>query len=262
MLEVAWFTSARDKAAIELFYEVIKKIDSGYLPLRIKFIFINADPLESIWTKQLFSLAGDIDIPIYSLSSRTYKRDLRKHDIERWRDSFDRKVLSIISREKFEFVFLAGYMLILSPLLCNQLTIYNLHPALPGGPKGTWEEVINILIEQGASETGAQIHLVTPELDAGPPLTYFSFSLKDSPFDVLWKTYKNAQDVNSRKEAHLALFRAIREAELKREFPLIVETLRLLGEKRLTFKAGIANLDSTPFPRGVCLNDQIEARLR
>jgi phosphoribosylglycinamide formyltransferase-1 len=44
----------------------------------------------------------------------------------------------------------------------------NLHPAAPGGPTGTWQEVIWQLIEGRAVETGVMMHLVTPELDRGP----------------------------------------------------------------------------------------------
>jgi folate-dependent phosphoribosylglycinamide formyltransferase PurN len=49
---------------------------------------------------------------------------------------------------------LAGYMLIVGAEMCQRYDMINLHPAIPGGPKGTWREVIWKLIETGASETG------------------------------------------------------------------------------------------------------------
>ena len=53
----------------------------------------------------------------------------------------------------------------------------NLHPALPGGPKGMWQQVIWELLEDEADETGAMIHLATAQLDRGPVVSTFRFSL-------------------------------------------------------------------------------------
>ena len=73
---------------------------------------------------------------------------------------------------------LAGYMLIASPALCRKYAMLNLHPALPGGPKGMWQHVIWELIENEADETGAMIHLATAQLDRGPVVSSFRFSLR------------------------------------------------------------------------------------
>ena len=43
---------------------------------------------------------------------------------------------------------MAGYMLIVSPAMCRRFAILNLHPALPGGPTGTWQEVIWRLLDE------------------------------------------------------------------------------------------------------------------
>ena len=67
----------------------------------------------------------------------------------------------------------------------------NLHPAAPGGPAGTWQEVIWQLIEGDAMETGVMMHLVTSELDKGPPVTYCTFPIRDTPCDRHWTEIKN-----------------------------------------------------------------------
>jgi len=67
---------------------------------------------------------------------------------------------------------LAGYMLIVGPEMCTRFNMINLHPAAPGGPTGTWQDVIWQLIKQRARETGVMMHLVTPELDRGPVVSY------------------------------------------------------------------------------------------
>ncbi|GAH59253.1 unnamed protein product, partial [marine sediment metagenome] len=43
----------------------------------------------------------------------------------------------------------------------QRYNMVNLHPAAPGGPTGTWQEVIWQLIENKAEETGVMMHLVT-----------------------------------------------------------------------------------------------------
>ena len=68
---------------------------------------------------------------------------------------------------------MAGYMLIASPAVCRRYAILNLHPALPDGPTGTWQEVIWQLLDEGAAETGAMIHRATAELDRGPVISLF-----------------------------------------------------------------------------------------
>ena len=62
----------------------------------------------------------------------------------------------------------------------------NLHPAAPGGPAGTWQEVIWQLIGNEAEETGVMMHMVTPKLDKGPPVAYCTFQIRGEPFDRYW----------------------------------------------------------------------------
>jgi hypothetical protein len=72
--------------------------------------------------------------------------------------------------------------------MCLRYNMINLHPAAPGGPAGTWQEVIWQLIRTGAHKTGVMMHLVTPELDRGPVVTYCIFSIRGStPFDGYWQ---------------------------------------------------------------------------
>ena len=74
--------------------------------------------------------------------------ELRKTNLEEWRTLFDKEVYERIKNFDVDIVMLAGYMLILSKFLCNKFTFINLHPALPWGPKGTWQEVINQIINE------------------------------------------------------------------------------------------------------------------
>ena len=103
----------------------------------------------------------------------------------------------------------------------------NLHPAPPGGPAGSWQEVMRQLIENKAERGGAMMHLVTPELDRGPAVSYCLFPLRGKPFDRYWQ--QNDKEM---------LFKLIRRHELAREFPLIISTLRALGERQINIRDG------------------------
>src|SRR3970282_977676 len=93
-----------------------------------------------------------------------------------WRLAFDGEVMRLLEPYSFDVGLLAGYMLIFGPEPCQQWTLLNLHPALPGGPIGPWQEVVWQLIDSRAEESGVLLHLAVPELDSGPPLTYCRFS--------------------------------------------------------------------------------------
>ncbi len=129
---------------------------------------------------------------------------------------------------------MAGYMLIISSDMCRRYNIINIHPAAPGGPTGTWQEVIWKLMNAGARETGAMMHLVTPELDRGPAVSYCTFSIRGGEFDKYWKEIEGrpADKVKVEEGEKNNLFKLIRRHGLAREFPLIVSTIRLSAAEK------------------------------
>jgi len=135
---------------------------------------------------------------------------------------------------------LAGYMLIVGEEMCYRYDMINLHPATPGGPKGSWQEVIWTLIENNSEESGVMMHLVTPELDRGPVITYCTFPITGEPFDKHWQEISRRSVAELKKEQgeNNALFRLIRQHGLAREFPLIVSTLRAFSKGEIRIEAG------------------------
>ena len=135
---------------------------------------------------------------------------------------------------------LAGYMLVVGLEMCTRYTMINLHPAAPDGPTGTWQEVIWQLIEQKATETGVMMHLVTPELDRGPVVSYCCFALTGGEFDTLWWQYDgmNVSDLKRSEGESNPLFCLIRQTGLKREFPLIISTIKAFAEGLVRVEAG------------------------
>jgi folate-dependent phosphoribosylglycinamide formyltransferase PurN len=131
-------------------------------------------------------------------------------------------------------------MLIVGEEMCRRYNMINLHPAAPGGPKGTWQEVIWQLIETKAESTGVMMHLVTPELDMGPPVTYCTFPIRGKPFDKYWQEIEgqSVEEIKKSQGESNRLFKLIRKHGLAREFPLIIATLKAFSQGKVKIKEG------------------------
>jgi folate-dependent phosphoribosylglycinamide formyltransferase PurN len=140
-------------------------------------------------------------------------------------------------------------MLIVGSEMCQRYKMINLHPAAPGGPTGTWQEVIWKLMEDKAERTGAMMHLVTPELDKGPAVTFCTFSIRGKPFDQHWREVEglSVEQVKREQGENNPLFRLIRKHGLAREFPLITATLRAFIEGRVRIEQDkVVDADGKP----------------
>jgi folate-dependent phosphoribosylglycinamide formyltransferase PurN len=155
---------------------------------------------------------------------------------------------------------LAGFMMITGPELCQKYDMINLHPAAPGGPVGTWRQVIWQLIDNEARETGVLMNLVTPELDKGPPVTYCTFSIRGEPFDRYWQEIERLPaDSQERQTAKDSLFRLIRQHGLAREFPLIIATLKAFSEGKIRINREKQVVDAENKPaKGYNLTEEID----
>ena len=84
------------------------------------------------------------------------------------RERFDRAVSAALEAAGVELVCLAGFMRIFSPWFptCWANRILNIHPSLLPSFKGLHAQ--QQAIDAGVRLSGATVHLVTPDLDAGP----------------------------------------------------------------------------------------------
>ncbi len=230
MLNIGWFSTGRDEAARQLLQAVRDKSHRGDINGEISFVFSNREPGEAKESDLFFELVRGYNIPLVCLSHKKFKAAKEEEDLgikKEWRIKYDREVNKKIEPFAPDLCVLAGYMLIVSEELCQKYAMINLHPAPPGGPTGSWQEVIWALIQNKAETAGAMMHLVTPELDRGPVLSYCLFSIKGEPFAEYW--WKDDKDM---------LFRLIRQHELAREFPLITLTLQSLSRGEVGIKDG------------------------
>jgi folate-dependent phosphoribosylglycinamide formyltransferase PurN len=246
VLNIGWFSTGRDEAAQKLLETVWEQTQSHVIQGRINFVFSNREPGESNESDHFFQFVEKCHIPLITYSFEKFKRsqanltEATTTGWPLWRVQYDREVISRLEAYPVDVCMMAGYMLIVGPEMCTRFNLLNLHPAVPGGPTGTWQEVIWKLIETRADHTGAMIHLATPELDRGPAITYFSLPIRGPAFDQAWASIGEASvDIIKKSEGeHNRLFQLIRERELAGEFPLIIITLKALAEGRISIRGG------------------------
>ncbi|MDI3482759.1 MAG: phosphoribosylglycinamide formyltransferase 1 [Candidatus Methanomethylophilaceae archaeon] len=263
LLKVGWFSTGRGQGSRNLLRAVMEQKRAGELEIEIPFVFCNWDNTEEENPRReqrqmFFDLVASYNIPLITLSWKKFLPELRAKDENAWRLEYGREMRRLISYE-FDVGMLAGYMLWVDDETCRKYRLLNLHPALPDGPKGTWQEVIWKLIEQGAEEQGAMIHICTEDWDRGPPVSYCRFPIRGGEYDVLWRrmdeklSKQSLEEIRAEEGIEEPLFKKIREDGSRRELPLIVDTLKAISK-------GEIDLDKVSEP--IDLSEEVERRLQ
>lgn len=90
------------------------------------------------------------------------------------REMYDTDLAERILMEKPDLIVLAGWMHIVSPMFLKHFPnrVINLHPALPGQFAGTHaiDRAYEAYQQGDISHSGCMVHVVIPEVDAGPVL--------------------------------------------------------------------------------------------
>ena len=246
MYQIGWFSTARGKGSQALLRAAQESIERGDIDTEIAFVFLSRDPGEAAETDNFIEQVKGYKIPLIPFSYQKFKdaktttNESAAQGLPQWRLDYDRKVMARLKDFHPDLCVLAGYMLIVGKEMCSKYNMINLHPAAPGGPTGTWREVIWQLIDERASETGVMMHLVTPELDEGPVVTYCTFPIRGEPFDRHWQAIegKSAAEIKATKSEDSPLFRLIRRHSMARELPLIVTTLKAFSQGRARIDKG------------------------
>ncbi len=231
-------------------------IKSGEVEAEIAFVFCSREPGETEATDSFLKMVEDYHIPLVCFSYQKFKarKDTPTTDQARalplWRLEYDREVMARLQGFHPDLCVLAGYMLVVGKEMCQRYDMINLHPAAPGGPTGTWQEVIWQLVDTEAEATGVMMHLVIPELDKGPPVTYCTFSIRGKPFDQYWDEIKRqpTEEIKKSQGENNHLFRLIREHGYARELPLLVSTVKAFsqGEVKITANKKVADSEGSP----------------
>jgi len=105
--------------------------------------------------------AEALGVPTFAVDHRAFMGD---------RAGFEAALLQPLLAAQPDILCLAGFMRILTPAFVQRFQgrMLNIHPSLL--PKYPGLHTHQRAIEAGDAEAGASVHLVTPELDAGPIL--------------------------------------------------------------------------------------------
>lgn len=267
---IGWFSTGRDKAARDLLTTVYQRIKSGEIKASLSFVFCNRVFGESEESDLFLKMVEDYGVDLVCYSSRNFKPAMRKKGtddpdiLDKWRIDYDNEVEKRLAGYTSDLNVLAGYMLVIGRKMCDRLDMINLHPAAPGGPSGTWQEVIWKLIDSRADTGGVMIHLVTRGLDEGPPVTYCTFPIRGAAFDKLWdelyrrlKTKSLGRIMEEDGERN-ELFREIRRHGFMRELPLLVQTIKAFADGRIRLENKRLFIGNKLIKNGLCLNEEIE----
>ncbi|MCH7697456.1 MAG: phosphoglycerate transporter [Chloroflexi bacterium] len=269
-LRVGWFSTGRGDGSRRLLKAATDAIGAGDLDAEIAFLFCNRERGEYEATDGFLDLAESHAIPTIRLSSRQFRRDrggaLSKpgEPLPAWRAEYDGEVAKLLEEHPFDVGVLAGYMLIFTPEMADRYPFLNLHPAEPGGPIGTWQQVIWDLIDARATQSGVMIHMATDELDRGPIVSYCTYPLGGEAFDALWDDVgaKTAAGLRAAAGEEHPLFLEIRRHGAARELPLVIETLRALSQARVQVNnRRVVNGQGDPLANGLNLTAEVETTI-
>jgi phosphoribosylglycinamide formyltransferase 1 len=133
------------------------------------------------------------------------------------REEFDAELDAALRAAKVDIVCLAGFMRILSDGFARawEGKLINIHPSLLPAYRGT--RVHERVIAAGEAQSGASVHFVVPELDAGPVIAQASVPVhpNDTP-------------------------EALADRVLEIELRLYPAALRLLAEDKVKLEKGLA----------------------
>jgi folate-dependent phosphoribosylglycinamide formyltransferase PurN len=271
MYRLGWFSTGRGKGSRGLLKAVHDSIASGETSAEFDFVFCSRERSETEQTDIFLQMVEDYGIPLVTFSYQKYRTkvdgavDVPDKSWPSWRLDYDREVMVRLQNFQPDLCVLAGYMLIVGPEMCQKYDMINLHPAAPGGPAGTWQEVIWKLMETGAQSTGAMMHLVTPELDRGPVVSYCTFPIHGKPFDRHWQEIKGKSVAQIKREQgeENALFQLIRRHGVVRELPLIITTIQAFsrGGVKITANKKVVDAQDRPI-EGYDLSKEIDERVR
>jgi phosphoribosylglycinamide formyltransferase-1 len=90
------------------------------------------------------------------------------HREHKSREAYDRALVAALRERRVQLTCLAGFMRLLGPAFCESFpsAVLNIHPSLLPAFPGT--DAQRQAVVHGVKVSGATVHLVTPELDAGP----------------------------------------------------------------------------------------------
>jgi formyltetrahydrofolate-dependent phosphoribosylglycinamide formyltransferase len=148
---------------------LIDGVDAGEIPAEICLVVSNR--------KKAFGLerAAQAGIPTSYFPLKPFQAAGKS------REAYDADLAELVLAQKPDLVVLAGWMLVLSPAFLRRFPnqVINLHPALPGQFAGTHaiDRAYEAYQRGEITHSGCMVHVVIPEVDAGPVIATAEVSI-------------------------------------------------------------------------------------
>ncbi len=171
---------------------IIDSIDSGFIPnARIELVISNKENAYALTRAELAGIATEI------IGRKQFETSA----------AFDSALADRLKDSSIDLVLLAGFMAILGPGFFKDFKnkVMNIHPALIpafSGPGYYGLKVHESVLAKGCKVTGASVHFVTSDVDAGPLILQKAVDVKqgDDPEtlqrrvmeEAEWKIYPEA----------------------------------------------------------------------
>lgn len=197
-------------------------IDAGRLNARIVGVFSDRASAGAL------ALAREAAIAAVSLSPRNYDT----------RAAYDEALFSRVDGVQPDLIVCAGYMRLLSEheVQARRGRMINIHPSLLPAFKGLHTH--RQALDAGVATHGASVHFVTPELDGGPVIAQASVPVLAGDDE-----------------------QALAVRVLGYEHPLLVDTVRLLSDGRITLGSAGVLLDDVVLHAPLRLGDDDRLQL-
>ncbi len=254
MLNIGWLSTGNGVGSYGLLKTIVDAIRGNNLSVHLSFVFCNRELGEHEGSDRFIRLVEDYGIPLVTFSSRKFRKYNDDKPWQHLRECYEREVLERLSiLDAPDIIIGAGYMLI-APLLCEKFLMLNLHPALPGGPIGTWKNVLRYLIDHREKETGVMLHIATPEVDKGQIISFCRFPIPYKPVGESLSATEFTPTETTNNHASESLIREIRGLGLQMERLLLLKTLHAISSGEITIAR---NYNSQPLD----MTERIESAL-
>lgn len=204
MKRLAVFASGRGSN----FKAILEQINKGIIPATIELCITN-NPKAGV-----IEIAKENEIPLKICSPKDFPDS----------HAFNDDILAALITAQIDFIILAGYLKLIGKQIVDRYSnkIINIHPALlPSfGGKGMYgHHVHEAVYRRGVKFSGATVHLVNNEYDAGP---------------IVIQKVVEIEDANSADD--------IAQRVLKIEHQIFPEAVKLLVEERLEVNGSRVNI--------------------
>ena len=182
MKRLAVFASGRGSN----FQAILEQINKGIIPAEIGLCLTN-NPNAGV-----LDVAKENGIPVKICSPKDFPDS----------NSFNEEILTALIEAEIDIIILAGYLKLIGAQIVDRYSnkILNIHPALlPSfGGKGMYgHHVHEAVYNRGVKFSGATVHLVNKEYDAGPIVIQKVVSIEDaiSPDDIASRVLKVEHEI-------------------------------------------------------------------